>query len=199
MYKTIKTETENNIFKQDIVDTDCYLLNKYNGYFLQNSFYEKHCNNIVKYYTDDDNFACEIILHQYLSNKRITLDFDIDLENRTLHYIINNKISLYNYLQKCKNYTMLRVLLNELFSFVNTFKKHNFFHGNLHIGNIFINANTFVLYTIDFTQSHLLQKQNTITDEDLYSLYKSLNTYFTQVSDRKSILYLQSLISTYIK
>lgn len=196
--KKLKTSTKNNIFKQDNVDPECCLLNKWKGTF-GTTFYEKAGNNhFVKYYTNDDDFACEIILHQYLSNKKITIDFDIDLKNKTLSYILNNKISLYNYLQTHKDYSMLQVLLNELFAFVHNFKKYNFTHGNLHIANIFINPKTFKLYTIDFTHSHLLPKQGSLNNKDLNSLYKSLKKYFTQKIDCKSILYLDSLMSTYI-
>lgn len=199
MLPGFKTDTKNNIFKQDIVDPNCCYLNKYKR-TLGRSFYEKSSSNndIVKYYKYKDDFACEIILHEYLSQKRITTDFDIDIKNQTLNYILNDNICLYNYLETCNNYSMLRVLTNELFAFVSTFKKYNFIHGNLHIYNIFINPKTFKLYIIDFTHTRLVQKHHYINDQDLYSLYKSLHNYFTQKGDHKSLLYLKSVGLTYI-
>lgn len=198
--KNFKTDVNNNIFKQDIIDPECCLLNKYLG--KRNSFYEKAWdnNNIVKYYKDENNFATEIILHQYLSNKKITTKFDIDLQNKKLSYILDGKISLYNYLETCNHYGMLRVLSNELFAFVNNFKKHDLIHGNLHIGNIFINPKKLTLCIIDFTHSYLvpLSERNSINNQDLNSLYKLLHTYFTQKKYHKSLLYLDSLILNYI-
>ena len=45
-----KTSTKNNIFKQDIIDSECCLLNKWKGTF-GTTFYEKAGNNhFVKYY-----------------------------------------------------------------------------------------------------------------------------------------------------
>lgn len=204
MLKKLKTSIKNNIFKQDIVDQQCCSLNKWKKTF-GTTFYERSIdtlnnNHFVKYYTNEHDFACEIILHQYLLKKKITIDFDIDLKNKTLSYIPNNKISLYCYLQTYNDHSMLQVLLNELFAFVYNFKKYNFSHGNLHIANIFINPKTFKVYTIDFTHSHLLPKQctNSSVQQDLNSLYKSLKKYFTQKRDCKSILYLDSLMSNYL-
>lgn len=197
LIKNSKTDIKNNIFKQNIIDPECCLLNKCLG--TRNSFYEKESTNIVKYYKDENIFATEIILHQYLSNKKITTDFDIDLKNKKLSYIIDGKISLYNYLETCNHYGKIRVLSNELFAFVNNFKKYNFVHGNVHIANIFVNPKTLKLYTIDFTHSRFLPKQGTLQTEksfiqqDLNSLYKSLKKYFTQKGDCKSLLYLDNL------
>jgi len=191
--KNLFTTTDNNIFKQDIIDPECCLLNKCLG--TRNSFYEKNWdnNNIVKYYKDKDNFATEIILHYYLSNKRIITDFDIDLQNKKLSYILDGKISLYNYLETCNHDGLLRILSNELFTFVNNFKKHDFVHGNLHIGNIFINPQKLTLCIIDFTHAYLVPNKSAIDNKDLDSLYKLLHKYFTQKEDRKSLLYLDKL------
>jgi hypothetical protein len=197
--KNLFTTTDNNIFKQDIIDPECCLLNKCLGTI--NSFYEKNWdnNNIVKYYKDKDNFATEIILHYYLSNKRITTDFDINLKNKKLSYILDGKISLYNYLETCNHYGILRVLSNELFAFVNNFKKHDFVHGNLHIGNIFINPQKLTLCIIDFTHAYLVPNKSAIDNKDLDSLYKLLHKYFTQKGDRKSLLYLDKLFKPFKK
>lgn len=198
--KNAKTDIKNNIFKQDIVDPECCLLNRWKKTF-GTDFYEKNWNNnnIVKYYKDENNFATEIILHQYLSNKKITIDFKFNLQNKQLIYILDDKISLYNYLETCNDYSMLRVLSNELFAFVTKFKKYNFVHGNVHIANIFVNPKTLKLYIIDFTHSRFLQKkgQNSSVQQDLNSLYKSLKKYFTQKRDNKSLLYLNSLFLNY--
>jgi hypothetical protein len=199
MLTRFKTDIKDNIFKQDIVDPNCCLLNKWRG-TLGTCFYERdwYNNNIVKYYKNKDDFACEIILNEYLLKKKITTDFDIDIKNQTLSYILDDNICLYNYLENCNNYSTLRVLTNELFAFVNNFKKYHFIHGNLHIYNIFINPKTLKLRIIDFTHTRLIQKHNYINDEDLYSLYKSLHNYFTQKDDQKSISYLQLVALTYI-
>ena len=50
---------------------------------------------------------------------------------------------------------MLRVLSNELFAFVNNFKKYNFIHGNLHIDNIYINIqDMYQFFVIDLCNSY---------------------------------------------
>lgn len=201
MLKNSKTDIKNNIFKQDIVDPECCLLNKCLG--TRNSFYEKESTSIVKYYKDEHNFATEIILHQYLSNKKITTDFDIDLKNKKLSYILDGKISLYNYLETCNESDgLLRVLSNELFAFVNNFKKYDFVHGNLHIGNIFINPKKLTLCIIDFTHAYLVPCRTNrfaIDNKDLNSLYKLLHKYFTQKGDCKSLLYLDNLFFDFKK
>ena len=197
MLKNPKTDIKNNIFKQDIIDPECCLLNKCLG--TRNSFYEKESTSIVKYYKDEHNFATEIILHQYLSNKKITTDFDIDLKNKKLRYILNGKISLYNYLETCNHDGLLRVLSNELFAFVNNFKKHDLVHGNLHIGNIFINPKKLTLCIIDFTHAYLVPCRFAIGNKDLDSLYKLLHKYFTQKGDCKSLLYLDNLFFDFKK
>lgn len=194
-----KTPIKNNIFTQDVVNKNCRLLNKYNGSLLQNSFYEMENSNIIKYYRNDDEFSCELILHQYLSNKNITLDFDIDLQNKTLCYNITNEISIHDYLESCNNYPTIIILLNELFGFINTFKKYHLLHGNLHIHNIYINPTTLVMYAIDFTNSKLYLKSEPIelVYHDFYTIYHSLNTYFTKKSDHKSLEYMKSLLLNY--
>jgi tRNA A-37 threonylcarbamoyl transferase component Bud32 len=200
MLKNSKTDIKNNIFKQDIIDPECCLLNKYLK--TKNSFYEKESTSIVKYYKDEHNFATEIILHQYLLNKKITTDFDIDLKNKKLRYILNGKISLYNYLETCNHDGLLRVLSNELFAFVNNFKKHDLVHGNLHIGNIFINPKKLTLCIIDFTHTYLVPCRTNrfdIDNKDLNSLYKLLHKYFTQKGDCKSLLYLDNLFFDFKK
>ena len=213
LIKNSKTDIKNNIFKQDIIDPECCLLNKCLG--TRNSFYEKESTSIVKYYKDEHNFATEIILHQYLSNKKITTDFDIDLKNKKLSYIIDGKISLYNYLETCNESDgLLRVLSNELFAFVNNFKKYDFVHGNLHIGNIFINPKKLTLCIIDFTHAYLVPCRTNgfaigkvpcrtngfgIDNKDLNSLYKLLHKYFTQKGDCKSLLYLDNLFFDFKK
>lgn len=201
LIKNSKTDIKNNIFKQDIIDPECCLLNKCLG--TRNSFYEKETTSIVKYYKDEHNFATEIILHQYLSNKKITTDFDIDLKNKKVSYILDGKISLYNYLETCnKSEGLLLVLLNELFAFVNNFKKHDLVHGNLHIGNIFINPKKLTLCIIDFTHAYLVPSRTNrfaIDNKDLDSLYKLLHKYFTQKGDCKSLLYLDNLFLDFKK
>lgn len=206
----MNTYDKPNIFKQDIIHPECKFLNKYKDDLIGNCFYDKDNNkNILKYFTNQHDFECEAILHLYLLNKRITTEFDLG-DNKLLYYVTNNKISLYTYLEQSGNH-LSHVLLNELFAFVNTFKKSDFIHGNLHIHNIFINPINIKFYAIDFTNSIILQKHQKgqalefLEYWDFFTLYKSLLKYYSDKpnnklykSNHKSVDYLQKLIVNYI-
>ena len=54
-----------------------------------------------------------------------------------------------------KNPNHIHLIINEAFAFVNTFKKYNFIHGNLHIDNIYINIqDMYQFFVIDLCNSY---------------------------------------------
>ena len=170
---------EENIFKQDIIDAECKFLNKQN---FSKYFYNKdQNNNIIKYYKNQFDLECELVVYTYLLNKRITNPI-CQVKHKHLCYITNDKISLYTCLTNQEKFKVnIPFILNELFSFVNTFKKYNFLHGNLNLHNIFIDAKNLKFSVIDLTNAFILEEM--YNDKaiieffeywDFFSLYKSL-------------------------
>lgn len=173
-----QNQNQENIFKQDIIDSECKFLNKNN---FRKYFYNKdNNNNIIKYYKNQYDLECELVVYTYLLNKRISNPI-CQVKHKRLSYITNDKISLYTYLtNQDKSKVNIPLVLNELFSFVNTFKKYNFLHGNLHLHNIFIDPKNKKFSVIDLTNAFILESSNDkIIMEffeywDFFSLYKSL-------------------------
>lgn len=172
-----------------------------------NYLYSK--NNIIKKISNNKIYKNEIDIYLYLLDKNITLLSSS--RNSSISYHITNEISLYNYLKESKNNSTyksnIKIVLNELFCFVNKFKSYNFIHGNLHIHNIFLNPNifsnknTFVqkqnFYVIDFNHSKIYKKDDIYKSNwDFFTLYVSLKKNFK--NDIKHLIYLETLIVNYI-
>lgn len=186
-----------------IVDSECNVLYKYN--MSKCKFYRDfYSNDITKINNNKIKYDQEINIYLYLLNKQMTLLSSPNTKELSLQYKITNEILLYTFLNEyknTKNKNNLKLVLNELFCFIDKFKLIKFFHGNLNIGNIFINPLNITFYVIDFTHS----KINSIIDSnnklfmynwDLFSLYISLKKYLKQ--DMHLLMYLENLITTYI-
>lgn len=164
-------------------------------------------NNIIKKFDNNKIYKNEIDIYLYLLDKNITLLSSSS--NSSICYHITNEISLYNYLKEIKNNSIyksnIKIVLNELFGFVNKFKSYNFIHGNLNIHNIFLNPNVFSntflqkqnFYVIDFNNSKIYKKDNIYKSNwDFFTLYVSLKKFLK--NDIKDLIYLETLIINYI-
>jgi hypothetical protein len=106
-------------------------------------------------------------------------------------YLVNDHQKLRSLLRKTKSKD-LEPFISELFAFVVQFGNLGFVHGNLHVDNIFVNAQG-KYRAIDLVNSYLYDKQSTYTrssflgewgdahlssEWDLFTLYISLKQYF---------------------
>jgi len=222
-YKDKQSENRNVFRSWDSIksnNSECFFLNKY---CLQQCYCEKDINNnITKYFIDKDIYEWEVQVYSKLLNKKITPEIK-NQRDKYITYVISDKISIYNFLLKNKQYT--KFVLNELYSFVKKFNKYNFLHGNLHLHNIFIDPNNFLskgrFYIIDFSNSYIFKtnrrgvtscpKYNRTSfigeydkkasDEffiywDFFTLYVSLKMFLK--NDFENLVYLERLIQNYM-
>ncbi len=140
---------------------------KLNNYLLQDCEYieeseprfliKKGNENVIRWEWDVYNYLIENtkLIHYRLLDK---------INNKMLIYRIDyKKISLNDFLNKHRKSKYNVIILNELFSFINTFYASNFIHGNLHLYNIYVDEFSFFrnfrFYVIDFTNSYLLSEE----------------------------------------
>jgi hypothetical protein len=218
-----KTKTDNIFNTLSKHDTICYLLN---FQCKQDCYCDKDKNNnIRRIFFDKNIFSHEsnVYLNLLTKNANITTNISI-INNHELYYDTSNYINLRLYLTK--HHKNLDLLINELFSFVNSFKKYNFIHGNLHIDNILLDItsnkkdniiNNF--YIIDLSNSYFIEnkkinkcayKRTSFLEEydlkssilkywDFLSLYTSLKLFFENHKTLiNSIEYIETVISTFI-
>ena len=185
-----------NIFKiiSKKTDTICLNINKKNN--LQNNslkyFYDKNMEgNIEKYFIDTQFFKWEIDVYLYLVDKNIVPLSSTN--NQKIIYHTNKLQSLFTVLKNtCTNKTNIKCILNELFSFVNKFKKIHFIHGNLNLYNIFVDENG-MFSVIDFSNSSFKNKKMGCAEKcDLYLLYIELYNFYN--GNEKIIVYLKELL-----
>jgi hypothetical protein len=198
--KNISKDKYKNIFKlvSKKIDTICYNNNKKSFNLM---FYDINIeNNIEKYFIHEDMFEWEVKVYLYLVDKNI-----VPLScsgNQKMIYYTNNKTPLFDIL-KTKN-TNTKFILNELFSFVNKFKKIHFVHGNLHLYNIFLDKDG-IFSVIDFSNSSFKNKFPEYKVDyfyenhyliDIYTLYIELYDFYKNNSE--ILCYLQDLLLNYI-
>jgi len=148
----------NDIFKSHsshLKHPECMHLSENNN---SRVFYEKNDNDCIeKYFLDDHIFKFECYAYNYLKTFDICVKI-IHVQKNMIIYDTKNLISLFNCIQTCK--PNLTLLLNELFSFVKSFEKYNFIHGNLHVHNIFLEKETFPyrFYIMDLDNAYIKRK-----------------------------------------
>lgn len=197
----------NKLFKSKEIDEECRYINEK---CLQNCICIKNNdNNIIKKCLDPDLFYWETSIYLALLDKNFIPMASSEFPKIIYH--THNMKSLRSIL-KSRNCN-IKEILNEVFNFVNNFKKYNFIHGNLHIDNIFIDSDN-NYYIIDFTNSyyHFIKggpnyKRRSFIDFqyndrhikylDFFTLYISLKLFFK--NKIKYIYYLENLIRNYIK
>lgn len=131
----------------------------------------------------------------------ITPKMEIDNTFNTVLYKTHNTVSLKQFLKK--NIKRYSCIINELISFVKTFKDYNFTHGNLHMSNILVDtlSPTFKFYVIDLSNSFIPDlpapdfKRSSFSSNyiplencDLTTLYHSITHHFAVIKTNKTIL-----------
>lgn len=164
--RNLPLDEDENVFKSlSTFDKDCYFLNsKCNR--------ECYCDkdkddNIRRICFDKTIFNYETFIYLSLLKRNADITTMISFNKNDLVYITKDFISLRLFLLNNPNHTSL--IINEVFAFINTFKKYNFIHGNLHIDNIFVDINNnYKFHIIDLCNSYY----NTSSDDETNSGFK---------------------------
>lgn len=181
-----------NIFvRVSVRDPECNVLSKRSP----DTFVRDSMNNLVRISDDISSLQQEMLLYIKLCDKHLFPK--IEYINKTMIYKTQSMMSLHSFLNKHKiNIT----LLHDLFSFVNTFRKYKFVHGDLSLHKIYIDPsktlNKFVV--IDLSTSFLVTDK-TETDWqyiDFFKIYIELKQHLRKTVE--NIHQLERLITTYI-
>jgi RIO-like serine/threonine protein kinase len=181
-----------------------------NCYNIQFTEIDKTC--ISKKYSQNENemIHWEIMVSKYLESKNINY-LPFRLKDNQLIYDMKNIVSLFDCLQT-KN---LNLFLNEIFSFVDSFHKIYFYHGNVNLYNLHYDKEKSVFMVSDFSNSRY---KNTVPKykqylfnnlevlynipkryHDLFSLYLSIFFFFQRDKNFQKIsMYLYDLLNDYI-
>lgn len=202
-----------NIFKTftKISDKHCKFLVDLS---YQKCIYDRdNSNNIIKVCDSRDIIEWETIVYLYLMDNKITPL--ISISNMTIEYNTNDKISLYQYITQNKKH--LKLILNELLSFISKFRQHSFLHGNLHIHNIVVDVKKFpgLFYVIDlgnsflhlskfqpsYKRSSFLGEMHSKNDSILFEYWDFFTLYISlkPILDSHYFFYFENLIRSYIK
>ena len=177
---------------------------------------DRNSNDITRMYDNNDLYNWEVCVYLKLLGSKITPL--VSCEENKLCYVLNEYISLRQLINKdIKNINKISLVLNELYSFINTFKKYNFIHGNLHIDNIFIKElekTKFDFKVIDYANSYILNsksstnfyrssflgeyddKEDFLKYWDFFTVYVSLKNYF---KNNPTLLFkLHTIVECYI-
>ena len=202
----------------------CYFIN---FQCKQDCFCENKEGNIHKICFNNDIFLHETNIYLNLLSYNADLTTMISTINKqVIVYHIKNFISLRQYMitmtNTIKDKSHIPILLNEVFSFIHSFKKYNFIHGNPHIDNIYVKIkNTNQLdfekfYIIDLSNSYFNKLQDTtykrtsfleeydkknhiLKHWDFLCIFTSLKIYFeNNIHLLNHISYIQSIIVKYI-
>lgn len=208
-----RKKSPDNIFKNR-VDDECRLLN---NKCIQPCICDRDSEkNITKYFNSQE-------VYQWESNVYVSY-FDKDIfplvtpHHKQLTYVVKDMVSLRTYLKIGK--VNMSYTLNELFSYIRSFRNHKFLHGNLHIDNVFLNPKTFDkrahFFVIDYANSYVLKRHSSPSYKrtsfigefesktkdtkfiywDFLTMYVSLKVYFREYPQH--LLILEEVISTYI-
>lgn len=213
-----KRPHSDNIFRQhNDTDRECHLLNKR---CRQLGICGKdEDGNIFKLCTSADVFNWEVEV--YLNMLEANIFPYVSTAGKLLTYSTKNLVSVRTFLEKQPRINFA-VFLHELYSFVNSFRKHCFLHGNLHVDNIFVHPVKFHtaprFFVIDYANSFILKKRhsfpvytrtsfmeeydvklnfNAFKDWDFITLYVSLKQMFYQQLDK--LVVIDNVTKSYIK
>lgn len=195
-------------------EIDCHYIN--NKCMQECKCYkENNTNDIIRIFQNYELYEWEKEVYKELINSKIIAN--INIGEYVICYNLNEYISMRKFLNK-ENNKNTSLILNELYSFINMFKKYNFVHGNLHIDNIFIKIeNNHVNFkVIDYVNSYItnnkkkdiLKKTSFIGEYekkeynnfllywDFFTMYISLKTFY---KNKIKIIYnLQNIVESYI-
>jgi tRNA A-37 threonylcarbamoyl transferase component Bud32 len=189
-------------FKQNSLDIECLSLLKSSNQSC--IFYRDKSMNIVKYHRDINAFNKEVQIYlMYVENEMCT---PMNAINNEITYIVSHLVSLRSFLNSLTAFqkaNLLGIILNEVFSFVNSFHSLHFVHGNLTIDNIYLHfqsrqSMTFKFYMIDLGHSSI--EVSIKKHLDFHSLHLSLIEYLDNDKDNSELrLYIKNIVNTYIQ
>jgi hypothetical protein len=180
-------------------------------------------NNIYIQFLSNEPFEWETNIYLILVDTGLVPLASSDNNKLSITYNTSDMIPLKKYLKNL-NYKDTIIVLHEIYSYVQSFNKHKFVHGNLHIDNILIDKyshiNNLSFYIIDFSNSYTFHPRNinklpsytrssflkeyksktklqNLMFWDYFTLYVSLKLYFNK--NTQITKYLDNLIFTYLK
>lgn len=209
-----RKKRSDNIFKNGRDDDECRLLN---NRCIQPCICDRDSdNNITKYFNNNEVYHWESNVYvTYIDKNIFPL---VTPRDKQLTYVVKDMISLRSFLKTGK--PNISHTLNELFSYISSFRTHKFLHGNLHIDNIFLNAKTFDktahFFVIDYANSYVLKRHSSLNFKrtsfigefetktqdtnfiywDFLTVYVSLKCFFREYPSH--LLLLENIITTYI-
>lgn len=126
--------TTNSVFK-DKKDRECELINRN---CKDSCFCVRDTDgNIFKFFLSDESYKWETQVYLYLVDKGLVPLASPGKSGLQLTYYTSGMLSLRTFIEG-NTFFNLSYLFNELFRFVNRFRKYNFIHGNLTVDTIFI-------------------------------------------------------------
>lgn len=184
------SDSSHNIFKQiSKSDNDCFLINCQCN---QDCYCDKFKSNIRRLCFNPDIYNYETYIYLTLLAKNSDIPCLMSIKDNEIIYHVKDHSSLRNYIWK--NLDNITLIMNELFVFINNFKKYNFVHGNLHIDNIFVNNlnscdTKLEFHCIDFCNSYIENNKN--------CKYKR-TSFLREYEIKKEILYYWDFCSIFI-
>ncbi len=202
------------LLKKKTVDDECRLLN---NKCIQPCIFGRDAeNNITKHFNNNEVYKWESNVYTTFLEKHI---FPVVTpSDDQLTYITKGMVSLRTYFKNSK--VNMYYTLHELFSYIKTFSRLKFIHGNLHIDSVFLNPQTFDtkahFFVIDYANSYLLKrktdpnykrtsfigefenetKEHSLVYWDFFTIYISLKLFFKK--DYSHLATLENVISMYI-
>lgn len=177
-------DTEN-IFKSISRSDPCYNLNKtlLPNFYPHDCFYQANEDRkLIKYFNNYNLYKWELYVYNRLIEYDITpkfIDGGNSLTNmNSISLDISDLITFRKALCILKEVDK-RILINELFSFINKLKDIGVFHNNLTIDSLYIDIDKFQFYIIEFTNMKIRKNGGEIDSKeensiDIYSLYSSI-------------------------
>lgn len=165
--------------------------NVLNDFFPYSAKYISKDGFLTKHFEHKTLFEWEAYIYSQIS--KIAPDL-YDLSHQEMTYDLSNLSSIRDVLRE--NEYNFEKLCNDLFLFIESFKKYSFIHGNLKIDNIFIDEND-NFYVIDFTHSSIHSNiHSNIFNQynDFYSLYNSI----LNVVNKDQVDYLDNIFNKYV-
>jgi hypothetical protein len=191
-----KNKNADNIFKYISRNDPCYYLNKtlLPNFYPHDCFYQMNENKyLVKYFNNHDLYKWELYVYNRLIKHNITPSFidygKSEYSNMSAIAVdISNMMTFREVLCISKEEDK-RILINELFSFINKLKNIGILHNNLTIDSIYIKENQF--YMIEFTNMKIKikkkeSKQKSEKDHDDNSNIDIFSLYLSIASDNKN-------------
>lgn len=162
-------EPMNSIFKNTI-DNE---IKHFNRLSQQECYFSRTSNgNIRKYFSEISFLEWEKKKHKILEQYGIVPEI-VYVSQNTIEFDTRNLISLRHFLESRRKHATVSEVINELYSFVNSFKKIGFVHGNLTIDTVYIHTSL----PIRFKIINCLEDE---TAPDLVSIKKSLVDFFSK-------------------